>query len=252
MISHKKTPVAVLRTMLRLSVDEFAKLIEKAPSTVNSLESGRLALSGDTASKIALETGVALDWLLKGDPEQEPYVIESREVPKKEYTLAEFQKYRATGFEPVELPDELKLILAFDTICPWISVFLKAIKDGQGELAGWLMKEYIAKLAERFGKDDEAALQANEKTRITIGDDQYMLVDYGMRVGLLRAAVNNKEASREAMAFLRSRIRSAKKSPIVETPKNSASPPSPESVRRADARKSASPGRRRRGVPATG
>ena len=238
--------------MLGLSIEDFAKLIEKSPSTVNSLESGRLALSGDTAFKIALETGVALDWLLKGDPEQEPYV-KLREGAEREYTLAEFQKYRATRFEPIELRDEVKLILAFDTICPWISVFFKAAKNGQAELARWLMQEQIEKLADRFGKDDEAALKANEKTGITIGNDHYMLVEYnGMRLGLLRAGVVN-EASRKEMTFLRSRIRRfVQKFPTVETLKNSASPPSPESVRPSNARKSASPRRRRRGVPATG
>jgi hypothetical protein len=45
MISRLKTPVAVLRQMLSLSVEDFGKLIGKSLSTVTKLDNGALPLS---------------------------------------------------------------------------------------------------------------------------------------------------------------------------------------------------------------
>jgi transcriptional regulator with XRE-family HTH domain len=56
----------VLRQILGLTVEEFAKLIGKSLTTVNSLETGRLKLSEETAFRISQETGVEMHWLLKG------------------------------------------------------------------------------------------------------------------------------------------------------------------------------------------
>ena len=217
MISHKKTPVAVLRAMLGLSVEEFAKLVGIAPSSVNSIESGRLALSEKTALQITRETGVSVAWLLNGNAKQKPYLTKFLNGPREKYTPEEFEKIQAAksvGPAKVSSSNELNLLWAFDTICPWFSVFYKAAENGQADLAVWLMRKAIIELAERFGENAEAALQGNDQTRITIGDEQYLIVDYGSRLGLERVGGQlSSPKAREESAFIRSRIRAVKAFP---------------------------------------
>jgi transcriptional regulator with XRE-family HTH domain len=214
MHSRKKTTVAALRLMLGLTVEEFASLIGKSISAVTSLETGRLALSQNTALGIAVQTGVALDWLLGGNPREKPYVIKSPNGPREKYTLEEFEKIQAAksaGSAKEPLPNELKLRWAFDTICPWLGVFFKAIDDGEAYLASFLMSKAINELAERFGEDVGAALQATEKTRITIGDEQYLIVDYEAQLGLERVGSPwSSPEAREYSALIRSRISAVK------------------------------------------
>jgi transcriptional regulator with XRE-family HTH domain len=244
MHSRKKTPVAVLRLELGLTVDEFAALIGKSISAVTSLETGRLALSPDTALVIATETGVALDWLLDGNPKEKPYVIEPRNGPRERYTRELFEKIQAAKSKgPQELPNDLKFTLAINTICPWISVLYKASKDGQLDLAVYLMGKAIDELAERFGKDDEAVLQATEKVRIKVGDEEYMIVDwYGKKLGIFSSPEAREKRAKGQAAFEASK---------EEPPKSSPLPPSIGNAHRGGARKSASPRHRRRDVPAS-
>ena len=67
MISGLKTPVAVLRQMLGLSVEDFGKLIGKSLSTVTKLDNGALPLSEETAHTVSLETGVSISSPLRTD-----------------------------------------------------------------------------------------------------------------------------------------------------------------------------------------
>ena len=75
MISGLKTPVAVLRQMLGLSVEDFGKLIGKSLSTVTKLDNGALPLSEETAHTVSLETGVSMHWLLEGNPAEDPTIL---------------------------------------------------------------------------------------------------------------------------------------------------------------------------------
>jgi transcriptional regulator with XRE-family HTH domain len=68
MRSLRRTTTAVVRSELGMSLQEFADLIGKSPSTVESLEGGRLRLSETTALVISKKTGVSIQWLLAGDP----------------------------------------------------------------------------------------------------------------------------------------------------------------------------------------
>lgn len=66
MRSLRRTSVARLRLELGLSVEAFAALINKSVPTIYSLESGRLALSQQTAQAISRVTGANIYWLLEG------------------------------------------------------------------------------------------------------------------------------------------------------------------------------------------
>lgn len=100
--SSYRHPIAVLRTVLDLSTEEFAALVGCSKSTVESIEAGprRLKLSDALAMAISEATGVSLVWLLQGNPKVP--IIDRLGAP---YTKAQFTQMRAT-FEagPAKIP----------------------------------------------------------------------------------------------------------------------------------------------------
>jgi len=69
-----KTPVAVVRNRIGLSVEEFAHLLSCSVGTIQRLERGDLKLSDRLAWRIQDETAAPADWLLKNDPSLEPLI----------------------------------------------------------------------------------------------------------------------------------------------------------------------------------
>jgi transcriptional regulator with XRE-family HTH domain len=247
MHSRKKTTVAVLRLELGLTVEEFAALIGKSISAVTSLETGRLALSEDTAQTIAAETGVALDWLLHGNAKEKPYVFQDRFGMRDGYTRRHFERIQAakSGKAPrVELPHEMNFVKAIDTVCPWISVYYKAAEKGEIDLAVYLMRKAIDELAKRFGKDDKAVLQATEKVRIRIVDEEYMITGLSGNLNVFPTPETRSKISRQFHQSMHCTPPSEEET----TSKSAPFQPSPGNARRGANRKSASP-RRRRGGP---
>jgi hypothetical protein len=90
MKSTRSTTVSVVRLETELPAPAFAELIQTPYSTLKSLESGRLKLSGKMALKIAHATGVSAEWLLHGDPTESP-VTDSGEPWNREA----FEKHEA-------------------------------------------------------------------------------------------------------------------------------------------------------------
>jgi transcriptional regulator with XRE-family HTH domain len=155
MQSKKKTSVAVLRTELGLTVEEFAKLIEKSVSTVTSLETGRLELSDETASKISGETGVAIEWLAEGNPKEKPYrtdEVDSSRHPYKKDLFEQIQAYKKKGITYPRKPEQ-RLVGAIAVVLDWISLHNLAHEAGRSELAVYLMRQFLDGLVERLGKD---------------------------------------------------------------------------------------------------
>lgn len=66
----------------------FAELLGKSVSTIQSLETGRLALSDETAKLICLETGASPGWLLDGKPGK------PKGVGGSPFTLEAFERCR--------------------------------------------------------------------------------------------------------------------------------------------------------------
>jgi hypothetical protein len=134
-------------------------------------------------------------------------------------------------------------MLAIDTICPWISVYYKAVGKDEGDLAAYVMRKAIDELAERFGKDDEAVLQAARKVRITIGDEEYMFTGLFGSLGVLPTPETRSKRQRQLL------FQSLNWTPPLEdetTSKSSPLLPSSGNAGRAGDRKSASPRHRRR------
>jgi len=189
MRSLKKTPVAVLRSMLELSVDEFAGLIGKAPSTITSLESGRLALSEETAFKIKHQTGVSLEWLLNGKTKEKPYVRTLPDGSVEPYTKEIFERIQAQKLESdrnLPLKPEYRILHGLGAITDWLSVYFYAEGRGEGELAKYLMRKFLDQLIDRLGKDDAAFMRENQKTYVMTPEGIQLEFRYEPKEGRIR------------------------------------------------------------------
>jgi transcriptional regulator with XRE-family HTH domain len=87
--------LAILRKSLGLKQGELAELIGCSISTIQSIEVNKLKLSKSLASRISLETGADLDWLLNNDVS----------VPMPKHDAAQQSKYVIASFT---LPPELE------------------------------------------------------------------------------------------------------------------------------------------------
>ncbi|MFZ4592800.1 MAG: helix-turn-helix domain-containing protein [Verrucomicrobiaceae bacterium] len=73
-----RTNVARLRLALSLNQQQFARLLRRSTASVQSLEMGRLRLSGQLAGEIATRTGVHPRWLMENNLSEAPYDMLSR------------------------------------------------------------------------------------------------------------------------------------------------------------------------------
>jgi transcriptional regulator with XRE-family HTH domain len=95
MRSELRTKVAVLRSVMDCSVEEFANLVKKSPYSIKSLESGRLKLSDELAAKISELTNVSLAWLLDDELTGQPVDIAGKPLTRDElqsYVVAAMYK----------------------------------------------------------------------------------------------------------------------------------------------------------------
>jgi transcriptional regulator with XRE-family HTH domain len=173
MKSKRSTTVAVLRQDLGLSVEEFAKLIDKSVATINSLETGRLNLSEETAFKIQQQTGVEMEWLLKAGPREKPYVLSFEGYgARKPYTKELFEQIQSSKGRKsyyLEGPQH-HLIPAISIVSDWISVYTAAEQTGRGDLAAYLMCQFLDQLVERMGKNDDLFFRLNKNAKIVAND----------------------------------------------------------------------------------
>ena len=87
--------LAVLRKQLSLKQGELAELAGCSISTIQAIEVDKLKLSKSLASRISLQTGANLDWLLANDVS----------VPMPKHYAGQQSKYVITSFT---LPPELE------------------------------------------------------------------------------------------------------------------------------------------------
>jgi transcriptional regulator with XRE-family HTH domain len=190
MESMKLTCVAVLRTKLGLTVEQFARLIDKSVSTINSLESGRLALSQETAIRIEEETGVSMEWLLGNNPSDEPFWF-NQESQQQPWVKARFELIQSnnlpSGLKPAK--PAWRLPNAITVVGDWLSIYSAADQKGQGSRAAYLMGQFLEKLNEALGKDDEAFVRGNQRARLIAQDNsewKFVFDDYAGQIQLER------------------------------------------------------------------
>jgi transcriptional regulator with XRE-family HTH domain len=220
MISKKKTTVSALRQFLGISLEDFAVVIDKSPSTVASLESGRLKLSQKTASDIAGQTGVELEWLLSGKPKSEPYVLDDK-GQRWPYSKAIFELTQAeiTKYEDWDQDPEGAFVYGIVTILDWLSVHQKAVAEKNERLVCYLMRQFINSLVERFGKDDRAFLNVNADN-LLLGQKgvwKFTTVDYRGVHLMLRGVKSSEQMEKACLEMLRE-VRAAQERENQENP----------------------------------
>jgi transcriptional regulator with XRE-family HTH domain len=156
MFSQQKTTVAVLRALLGLTVAQFAELIGKSVSTVNKLEVGLLALSEETAFRIKNQTGVSVAWLLNGNSKQKPYVERLPDGSTVLYTKERFERIQAGKLQPDdESQEKTHYDRAIMILAGCFNAYLHAQDKGEGDLAEYVMRNFVDEFVTRFGKDTE-------------------------------------------------------------------------------------------------
>jgi hypothetical protein len=83
--SSLKTTAAVLRQKSGTAIKdvEWAKMLGRSVQAIHNIESGRTKLKHDLATRMFEETGISIDWLMKGDPTVPP-ISESGEPYTRE------------------------------------------------------------------------------------------------------------------------------------------------------------------------
>jgi len=174
MQSTKKTTVAVLRSQMGITAEEFAELIGKSLSAVNSLETGRLALSEETAFRISEETGVVMEWLLDANPDEPPFWFDHAEGYKRPWTREMFEQIQAYKLSPhpsyKDRRPAWRLVRALRSTGRWLSIYSWAEKEEKRELACYLMSRFLDSLAERLGTDDAGASRLCQDAELRLKD----------------------------------------------------------------------------------
>jgi hypothetical protein len=89
-LSRKKTCLAVLRQLTNYDAPGFGELIGRKVDWMKKAESGKIPVPVEVSRMISHETGVSLDWILKGDAHKP--CVDWKGEP---YTLASWNAYRA-------------------------------------------------------------------------------------------------------------------------------------------------------------
>lgn len=152
-----KTCLSVLRSILGHYGQEhrFAQRINRSTSWLKKASSGLVPLTEDAAVRIAHETGVAVWWLLAGDPSA-PAVAYNRES----YTKAHYERRR------VELREQRihedgntrhDLVLTLHSI---LSVFHAAQRTNSDPLVAYKLGAFCRTLKDEFEESTDKACKA--------------------------------------------------------------------------------------------
>ena len=95
--SKMRTNIARLRLSLGQNQSQFAAFLRRSTASVQSLELGRLKLSGQLAAEIGSRTGVNSRWLIENQLEEEPY-----DLTGKPWSPANVERLKD------EMPDHVK------------------------------------------------------------------------------------------------------------------------------------------------
>jgi transcriptional regulator with XRE-family HTH domain len=174
MQSTKKTTIAVLRAQMGITAEKFAELIRKSLFAVNSLETGRLKLSEETAHRISEETGVVMEWLLDADPDEPPFWFDHADGRKRPWDKLIFEQIQASKLEShasyKDRRPAWRLVRALRTTGRWVSIYCWAEREGKRELAEYLLGRFLDQLAKRLGTDDAGATKLCQNAELRLKD----------------------------------------------------------------------------------
>jgi transcriptional regulator with XRE-family HTH domain len=147
--SSQKSCLAVLRSIAGITQQELATMAGCARVTIQAVELGKLALSSRLAERIALQTGVAADWLLANDYKAPPKSQRDRKEP---FTKRDYDIRRAEISDPRIDPADLAMIQAVWSSAAWqlASGLLTAYRRGQTVLFYYKLRILLEELAPEF------------------------------------------------------------------------------------------------------
>src|SRR5262245_60797513 len=91
MKSTLKTTAARVRFIAGEQDWKWAEIMGKSIHTIRHLEAGTLKLSPAMAAKMSHESGISIDWLMKGDP-QDPVSVSGEAYTDKIYKRTQAEK----------------------------------------------------------------------------------------------------------------------------------------------------------------
>jgi transcriptional regulator with XRE-family HTH domain len=152
-MSKPKTTIALVRKITGLYQKEMAELLGCSMPTIQSLEIGRLKPSVNMATRISLETGVSLKWVLDGKVSIKP----TAEFLGGPFTR---QTYEETQAAKANVPD-------LSTASPWLGVALpltfriqrlcailaSANETNKFKLCSYKIDAFLDELEKEFGAD---------------------------------------------------------------------------------------------------
>jgi hypothetical protein len=149
--SSEKTTAAVLRKILGIRTSEgMAKILKQSVHTIRSVESGRLELSHELATRMFHETGISIAWLMKKDPTVPP-IAETGEP----YTREIYERTQAlkTAYDQPH-----PMLLNFDKLgfCARLIAILESASARKDYfLARYKVHTALDSLRREFGMDEK-------------------------------------------------------------------------------------------------
>src|SRR6266480_2705097 len=150
MKSTLKTTAAVVRSIARETDWKWADIMGKSIHTIRHLEAGTLRLSPAMATKMFHETGISLEWLLKGDPVAPP--ISGRGEP---YSRAIFERAQAEKTPHDQPPSVLRHFDKLGFCARLIAILESASGKKDYYMALYKMHTALDSLQREFGIDEE-------------------------------------------------------------------------------------------------
>jgi hypothetical protein len=146
--SSRKTTAAVLRDILQpIKVPEWAEILNRSPHTVHDLESGRLKLSPELATKMSYESGISIGWLLDGDPDAPAVSADGRE-----YTSEIFDEVQARKKHFAHVEENKVKINALELFRVTCAILVNANRKRNFHLAAYRTWKAIEELRAEFGE----------------------------------------------------------------------------------------------------
>jgi len=147
----KKTCLSILRSIIgpELGSEEpLAKKIGRSVSWLKQASSGHLPLTPKTASAIAYETGVSLDWLLAGNTSVPPVDSDGRPYTLESYARQRDKNNRAaTSGTDAKLDSEIA-----DSLALLIRVLIYSVSFNQAGMLSLCLEKFAREMAMRFGE----------------------------------------------------------------------------------------------------
>jgi transcriptional regulator with XRE-family HTH domain len=146
----RKSCLSVLRAILGpelASEEPLAKKIGMSVAWVKQASSGRISLSLKTASAIAYETGVSLDWLLAGNTSAPPVDSDGRPYTLESYARQRDKNNRAaTSGTDAKLDSEIA-----DSLTLLLRAFIHSVSLNQAGMFSLCVEKFAREMATRFG-----------------------------------------------------------------------------------------------------